>query len=70
MRDSYLVTKQPPYGTVGITNSFDLHSSMKNRIDYVWINEGITVTKYGVLNEQQYGQFTSDHLLIMIHAVF
>ena len=70
MKDSYLVTKQPPYGTVGTTNSFDLSSSMKNRIDYIWVTEGITVTKYGVLNEQQYGRFPSDHFPVMIHAVF
>jgi len=70
MKDSYLVTKQPPYGTVGTTNSFDLSSSMKNRIDYVWVTEGIMVTKYGVLNEQQYGRFPSDHFPVMIHAVF
>lgn len=70
MKDSFLVTKQPPYGTVGTTNSFDLHSSMKNRIDYVWVTEGFTVTKYSVLNEQQYGRFPSDHFPVMILAVF
>lgn len=70
MKDSYLITKQPPYGTVGTTNSFDLHSSMKNRIDYVWVTEDIAITKYGVLNEQQYGRFPSDHFPVMIHAVF
>lgn len=70
MKDSYLVTKQPPYGTVGTFNSFDLSSSMKNRIDYVWLTDGITVTKYGVLNEQQYGRFPSDHFPVMIQAVF
>jgi endonuclease/exonuclease/phosphatase family metal-dependent hydrolase len=70
MKDSYIVTKQPPYGTAGTTNSFDLRSPMKNRIDYIWVTESIAVTRYGVLNEQQYGRFPSDHFPVMIHAVF
>ena len=70
LRDSYQVTLQPPYGTVGTFNSFNLHSPMKDRIDYIWVTEGIKVAKYGVLNEQQYSRFPSDHFPVMIKAVF
>ncbi len=68
LSDSYAVTKQPPYGTTGTFNSFRLNAPMKNRIDYVWVTQGITVNKYGVLNDMQYGHFPSDHFPVMINA--
>ena len=68
--DSYLVTKQPPYGTTGTFNSFKLDSPMKGRIDYVWVTNDITVNKYAVLNDSQYGHFPSDHFPVMINASF
>jgi endonuclease/exonuclease/phosphatase family metal-dependent hydrolase len=68
--DSYHITKQPPYGTVGTFNSFSLNSKMDERIDYIWVTSGITINKYGVLNEQQYGRFASDHFPVMVSATF
>jgi endonuclease/exonuclease/phosphatase family metal-dependent hydrolase len=41
---------------------------MRDRIDYIWVSPHITVHKYGVLNEQQYGRFPSDHFPVMIEA--
>lgn len=70
LKDSYLITKQSPYGTTGTTNSFRLEAPMKNRIDYVWVTDDITVNKYGVLNDMQYGRFPSDHFPVMINASF
>src|SRR5690606_16598391 len=67
--DSYTVTKQKPYGTLGTINSFMLDAPMKNRIDYIWVSPNITVTKYGVLNDMQYGRFPSDHFPVMINAL-
>ncbi len=65
LKDSYTITEQPPYGTVGTTNSFQMDSEMKGRIDYIWVTEGVSVKKYGVLNEQQYSHFPSDHFPVM-----
>ena len=70
LNDSYLVTQQPPYGTEGTFNSFKLDASMTNRIDYIWVTPGITVKKYGVLNDMQYGRFPSDHFPVVIDASF
>ncbi len=70
LMDSYQITQQPAYGTIGTFNSFNFYSPMKDRIDYIWVTEDITVNKYGVLNEQQYGRFPSDHFPVMINAVF
>lgn len=70
LKDSYQIIRQPPYGTIGTFNAFDLHAPMKDRIDYIWVTDEITVYKYGVLNEQQYGRFPSDHFPVMIRAAF
>lgn len=70
LKDSYLISKEPVYGTEGTFNSFNINSPMKNRIDYIWVNNKINVNKYGVLNEQQYGRFPSDHFPVMIYASF
>lgn len=68
--DSYLVTKEPPYGPVGTFNSFSLDAPMKNRIDYIWVTKNIEVKKYGVLTDMQYGKFPSDHFPVVIEAKF
>ena len=70
LRDSYQITKEPPYGTLGTFNNFDLHSPCSERIDYIWVTDGIVVRKYGVLNEQQYGRFPSDHFPVMVKVSF
>ena len=68
--DSYMITKEPPYGTVGTFNSYQLNAPMKNRIDYIWVTSGIEVKKYGVLNDVHYGHFPSDHFPVVIEAKF
>ncbi|MDD2725783.1 MAG: endonuclease/exonuclease/phosphatase family protein [Proteiniphilum sp.] len=68
LHDSYRITRTPPYGTEGTFNAFRLDAPMRDRIDYIWVSPHITVHKYGVLNEQQYGRFPSDHFPVMIEA--
>ena len=47
-----------------------LDAPLTNRIDYVWVTPGITVKRYGVLNDMQYGRFPSDHFPVVIDASF
>lgn len=70
LQDAYHISAQPPYGTEGTFNSFRLNSPMKGRIDYVWVSEGVTVNKYGVLNDVQYGHFPSDHFPVVVNVTF
>ncbi len=70
LNDSYQVTLEPPYGTVGTFNAFNIGAPMQNRIDYIWVTPGITVERYGVLNDMQYGRFPSDHFPVVIDASF
>ena len=68
--DSKLVSKRPPYGTEGTFNGFKLDAPLENRIDYIFVSRDVTVNKYGVLNESQYGRLPSDHYPVMIEASF
>lgn len=70
LSDSYNISQQPPYGTEGTHNSFNLNAEMKGRIDYIWVTKDITVKKYGVLNDMQYGRFPSDHFPVMVAVSF
>ena len=70
LNDSYLISQTKPYGTVGTFNAFKLDAPMKNRIDYIWVNPGITIKKYGVLNDMHYGHFPSDHFPVIVKAGF
>ena len=70
LNDSYLISQAKPYGTVGTFNSFKLDAPMKNRIDYIWVTPGITIKKYGVLNDMHDGHFPSDHFPVMVRAAF
>ena len=70
LNDAYLVTREPPYGTTGTFSAFRLDAPMTNRIDYVWVTPGITVKRYGVLNDMQYGHFPSDHFPVVADASF
>ena len=68
LKDSYLISQQPPYGTEGTFTGFKKDSKMKDRIDYIWVKGNISVKKYGTLNEMPYGRFPSDHFPVMIRA--
>ncbi len=70
LKDSYLITENPPYGTPSTFNGFRVNHRKSDRIDYIWVTEGITVHKYGVLNDIQYGHFPSDHYPVMVKVSF
>jgi endonuclease/exonuclease/phosphatase family metal-dependent hydrolase len=62
LRDSREITIAPPYGPVGTFNSFDWNAPMKDRIDYVFVNEMVEVIKYAVLTDSKEMRWPSDHL--------
>jgi len=70
LKDSKALSKQPSYGTEGTFNGFKPDASMKTRIDYIFVTDGIHVKKYGVLNDIQYGHLPSDHFPVMIEVEF
>ena len=68
LRDSRDITIAPPYGPVGTFNSFDWNAPMKDRIDYVFVNDVVEVLKYGVLTDSKDMRWPSDHLPVFVRA--
>ncbi len=66
LRDSREITIAPPYGPTGTFNSFDWNAPMKDRIDYVFVNEMVDVLKYAVLTDSKEMRWPSDHLPIFV----
>jgi len=62
LRDSREITIAPPYGPTGTFNSFDWNAPMKDRIDYVFVNEMVDVLKYATLTDSKEMRWPSDHL--------
>lgn len=70
LHDAYSVTKLPPYGPVGTTNSFRFTAPMKNRIDYVFVSKHFEVSKYAVLTDAKDQRYPSDHLPVVATVRF
>ncbi len=68
--DAYSVSKLPPYGPVGTTNSFRFTAPMRNRIDYVFVSKHFQVAKYAVLTDAKDQRYPSDHLPVVANIHF
>lgn len=66
LRDSRDISNSLPYGPTGTFNSFDWNAPMKDRIDYVFVNEMVEVLKYGVLTDSKEMRWPSDHLPVYV----
>jgi endonuclease/exonuclease/phosphatase family metal-dependent hydrolase len=69
-KDSRLATLSPPYGPVGTFEGFDFNSPLKNRIDYIFVNDKLRVLRYGVLSDSKEQRYPSDHLPVLVEAKF
>lgn len=62
LMDSRKVSLTKAYGPEGTFNNFSLTAELKNRIDYIFINEKFQVLKQAHLAEHKDGRYYSDHL--------
>lgn len=69
LKDSREISVLPPYGPVGTTNAFKFDAPMKDRIDYIFVSNGIDVLKYGTLTDSYDKKYPSDHLPIVAKIV-
>jgi len=68
LKDSRHVSINAPKGPVGTFNGFDFHSTLENRIDYIFVNKLVDVINYSVLNDSREGRYPSDHLPVLIQV--
>lgn len=70
LKDSYAISATKPYGPVGTFQNFQIDSPLANRIDFVFVTDGIKVNKYGVLTDSRNGRFPSDHCPVVVDVTF
>lgn len=70
LSDSKEVSIEPPYGPEGTFNGFKFDSPLKDRIDYIFINKGFKVQKYGVLTDSKDQRYFSDHMPVFAKLLF
>lgn len=66
LKDSKAVSQKAPYGPEGTFNSFKFDAPMKNRIDYIFVNDQIDVLRYGVLTDSKDQRYPSDHQPVLV----
>jgi endonuclease/exonuclease/phosphatase family metal-dependent hydrolase len=54
----------PPYGPAGTSGGFDV-KNMPNKIDFIFINDKVTVLRHGVLSDSFGLFYPSDHLPVL-----
>jgi endonuclease/exonuclease/phosphatase family metal-dependent hydrolase len=55
---------------VGTFNAFKFDSPLKDKIDYIFVNKGFKVQKFGVLSDSKDLRYPSDHLPIIARLSF
>lgn len=70
LNDSREISITKPYGPWGTFNAFDVASPLESRIDYIFVNEKVTVQKYAAISEVRKNLSPSDHLPVFIHFEF
>jgi endonuclease/exonuclease/phosphatase family metal-dependent hydrolase len=68
LTDSKAITSTKPYGPDGTFNGFDFNSKLPDRIDYIFVNEKVTVLKYAVLSDSKDNRYPSDHLPVFVRV--
>lgn len=67
LQDSRSITKEAPYGPAGTFNGFKFDSPLKDRIDYIFVNNLVEVRQYGVLTDSKDQRYPSDHLPVFVN---
>ena len=62
LNDAKDVAVEAPYGPLGTFNAFDWNSSLKDKIDYIFVTKGFKVQKFAVLSDSKNQRYYSDHL--------
>ena len=67
MIDARGASKKLPYGPNGTSNGFNFNSTLKDRIDYIFVNDKIEVKRYAVLSDSKDLHYPSDHLPVFVN---
>ena len=66
LHDAFQVSEQAPYGSVATYHGFSYDDPPGERIDYVFVSDGVKVLRYGGLTDSRDRSFFSDHLPVLV----
>ena len=66
LKDTKEVSKAKPYGPEGTFNAFKFDAELKERIDYIFVNDKVEVLKFAVLSDSKEQRYPSDHLPVFV----
>lgn len=69
-KDSKNLSQSTPYGAIGTFNGFNWEKKPERIIDYIFVNQGIEVLRYGILTDHYGLKYPSDHFPVMIEVSF
>lgn len=70
LTDAKEASVEPAYGPEGTFNDFKFDSPLKDKIDYIFVNKGFKVQKFGVLSDSKNLRYPSDHLPVIARLSF
>lgn len=68
LHDSRDISKETPYGPIGTFNGFQHDSPLTERIDYIFVNNKVSIIKYATLTDSKDNRYPSDHLPVFVKA--
>ncbi len=69
LQDALFISKMPHHGPLSTWSGFSFPGVPGRRIDYIFVNDQISVLKHGILAESWSGRFPSDHLPVLAKMV-
>lgn len=66
LKDAKEISKAKPYGPEGTFNAFKFDAELKERIDYIFVNNQVEVLKFAVLSDSKDQRYPSDHLPVLV----
>jgi len=66
MKDSKSESKFPPYGPLGTFTGFKWDMLPEKRIDYIFVNDVVSVTHQGTISDNYGKKYPSDHFPVMV----
>ena len=66
LKDAKEISKAKPYGPEGTFNAFKFDAKLKDRIDYIFVNDQFDVLKFAVLSDSKDQRYPSDHLPVLV----
>lgn len=70
LRDTRPLSSLPSYGPEGTFNAFDYDKPALDRIDHLFVSEGVRVLRHGTLTDAVNRRFPSDHFPVMTELQF